>query len=170
MLENTRRQSLLAGAKPGDVDTAMRQEAAIAHLIYNEGLSPEEAKAKNPKWADAIQGSYPDGKTYSGVGIKFFQQLATKNLMSAWEKSETKVLVLYAENDFLSSREDHEFIVNTVNAMRPGTAEFKLLEKMDHGFSETTSQKDSQERWGKGGKFNPAIIDVLLDWLKRTLL
>lgn len=170
MLENSRRQSLLAGAKPGDVDAGMRGEAAIAHLIYNEGLSPAEAKEKHPKWAEAVQASYPDGKTYSGVGIRFFQQLAAKNLMGAWEKTNAKVLSIYAENDFLCCREDHEFIASTVNSLRPGTAEFRLLEKTDHGFSETTSQRDSQQRWTQPGKkFNPTIISVLTDWLKKAL-
>lgn len=170
MLENSRRQSLLAGAKPGSVDADMRGQAAMAHLIYNEGLSPAEAKQKHPQWAEAIQASYPDGKTYSGVGIKFFQQLAGKNLMGAWEKTDAMVLAIYAENDFLCSQEDHEFIAAAVNALRPGTAEFKLLEKTDHGFSETTSQRDSQERWTRPGKkFNPTIITVLTDWLKKVL-
>ncbi len=170
MAENVRRQSLLGGGSPGQVDQDMRGQTALAHLIYNEGMSPADAIAKHPQWANVIRASYPDGKTYSGVGIPFFQQLAKKNLMAAWEKAETKVLVTYGENDFLSSREDHEFIVNSVNALRPGTAEFKLLVNSDHGFSETTSQKDSLTRWRVGGKkFNPSILTTLEEWLKKIL-
>lgn len=170
MAENVRRQSLLGGGTPGQVDQQMRGQTALAHLIYNEGMSPADAIAKYPQWAEVIKGSYPDGKTYSGVGIAFFQQLAKKNLMAAWEKADTKVLVTYGENDFLSGREDHEFIVNSVNALRPGTAEFKLLTNSDHGFFETTSQKDSMTRWRAGGKkFNPSIVTTLEEWLKRIL-
>lgn len=168
--ENTRRQSLLSGATPSQVDEEMRAQTAISHLIFNESLSPAEAIAQHPKWASVIKDNFPDGKTYSGVGIAFFQQLAKKNLMGAWEKADTKVLVTYGENDFLSGREDHEFIVDSVNALRPGTAEFKLLTNSDHGFSETTSQKDSLTRWRVGGKkFNPSIVTTLEEWLKRIL-
>jgi uncharacterized protein len=168
--ENTRRQALLSGATPSQVDDEMRSQIAISHFIFNESLSPAEAIAKYPNWATAIKANFPDGKTYSGVGIAFFQQLAKKNLMEAWEKADTKILVTYGENDFLSGREDHEFIVNSVNALRPGTAEFKLLTNSDHGFFETTSQKDSLTRWRMAGKkFNPSIVTTLEEWLKKIL-
>jgi pimeloyl-ACP methyl ester carboxylesterase len=167
--ENTRRQSLLAGATPAAVDDEMREVTAVTHYMFNEGLTPAEIKAKHPKLANAVNGFSPDGKTYSGVGIPFFQQLATKNLPAAWAKTQANVLVLYGENDFLSGQADHEFIVKTVNDLRPGTAEFKLLKNADHGFSETSSPKDSMDRWGRGGKFNPNIVDALKEWLDRVL-
>jgi len=111
----------------------------------------------------------PDGKTYSGVGIPFFQQLATKNLPEAWAKAGCDVLAMYGENDFITCEADHRFIADTVNAASPGKGEFQLVPQSDHGFTKTTSQKDSLTNWGKGGTFNPAVIDVLGTWLEKVI-
>jgi hypothetical protein len=111
----------------------------------------------------------PDGKTYSGVGLPFFQQLAKKNLLEAYAKANTRVAAIYCENDFLSGGEDHALVADAVNKQKPGTGEYIRIPESDHGFSKTSSQLDSMQNWGRGGRpFNPAIIDVLGKWLERV--
>lgn len=169
MLENTRRQSALGGASPENVDQEMVTLAAVCHHIFYEGLSPKETIEKYPALKDAVNAMVPDGKTYSGVGLPFFQQLAKKNLPAAWAKIDAKVAAIWGENDFISTRSDHEFIAEMMNKKHPGSAEFIMIPHSDHGFSNTDSMLDSMQKWGRGGQFNPNIIEILKGWLKKSI-
>jgi uncharacterized protein len=170
MLENTRRQSSLAGASPDQVDGELRSLAIIATALFAEGLSLEQAAARNPAMKDEIARFSPDGKTYSGVGISFFHQLAQKNLIEGWIKAGTKTLMMWGENDFISTEWDHQFVVDALNAKNPGSAVYRKLPQSDHGFFQTESFRDSMVKWGRpGGKFNPNVIETIRDWLKESL-
>jgi pimeloyl-ACP methyl ester carboxylesterase len=169
-LENTRRQMLLAGANGAETDAYLREYSAINHLIYNEGLSPKQIISKYPRYKAVMMDASPDLKTFSGVGIPFFQQLANKNLMEAWSKSNCKVLTLWGENDFISTEWDHGFVADTLNKAKAGTAKYVKIPNSDHGFTTTSSQLDSMTKWGRpGGVFNPNIIEILKGWLQEVL-
>ncbi len=169
MLENTRRQSLLGGASPDALDAEMVEMGAVCHHLFYEQMKPADIVRKYPALKARVNAMIPDGKTYSGVGIGFFQTLATKNLPGAWAKIDAKVAAIWGENDFISTRSDHEFIAEMMNKKHPGSAEFILVPHSDHGFSNTDSFADSMQKWGRGGKFNPNIIEILSDWLKRSI-
>lgn len=169
MLENTRRQSLLGGASADAVDQELVGLSAVCHHLFFEGMKPADIIRKYPDLKNQVNGMIPDGKTYSGVGIQFFQQLAKKNLPAAWLKTNAKVAAIWGENDFISTRADHEFIAEMMNKKKAGSAEFIMVPHSDHGFSDTTSMLDSMQKWGRGGKFNPNIIEILGGWLKRAL-
>lgn len=167
-LENTRRQAILGGASLAELDADMKRQAAISHLMFNEGLSAQEIVDKHPDLAPLLRSMSPDLKTYSGVGIPFFQQLAKKNLPEAWSKTDAKVLALYHENDFITDDYDHELIAQIVNARKPGNGEYKLVPQSDHGFNMTTSQADSRAKWGRpGGQFNPNVVEIISAWLDK---
>lgn len=169
MLENTRRQSLLGGASPDAVDQELVEMSAICDHLFNEQMKPADIAKKYPALKNRLNGIIPDGKTYSGVGIRFFQQLAKRNLPAAWLKVDAKVAAIWGENDFISTRYDHEFIADMMNKKHPGSAEFILVPHSDHGFFNTDSFADSLQKWGRGGKFNPNIIQILGDWLKKSI-
>lgn len=170
-LENSRRQMELGGTPPAVVSEQMIPLARVMHYLFNEGKSPAEIKTAHPDLAEAVNGMIPDGRTYSGVGLPFFQELAKENLAAAWQNlGETQVLALYGENDFISGITDHQDIARWVNARRPGTATFTLVPQSDHGFNQTSSPRDSMEKWGRpGATFNSNIIDILKSWLEKTL-
>lgn len=169
MLENTRRQSELDDSPQDSLDQEQKLLAQTVQALFVEGLSPAEVATKHPDLADFVKATIPDGETYSGVGIPFFRELSQTNLSQGWKDSKCSVLSIYCENDFLSGQDDHERIAKYVNQLRPGTAEFKLLTGADHGFTKTSSMKDSKQRWGQGGEFNPTIVGTLLDYLNKTL-
>lgn len=167
ILENSRRQALLGGSDPGSVDAYIRQLSRVSHHLFNEGLTPAQIIEQHPDLADMMRGMSPDGRTYSGVGIPFFRELAQTNLAEAWSKVNVDVLSIYAANDFLSGQPDHEAIAR---AIPNGKGQFLLLEGTDHGFITTTSQADSRAKWGQpGGVFNPNIVDALKTWLDKVL-
>jgi hypothetical protein len=170
VLENTRRQDMLAGATGGQTDQSIKQLYRVVNYLFEEGLSPAEVIKRKPDLKEYVNAMVPDGKTYSGVGLPFFQALAKKNLAAAWEKCPAQVLSIYGENDFISGRTDHELIAELVNKVRPGSAEFKLLPASDHGFFQTTSPADSMAKWGRpGAALNPAIIETLRAFFERTI-
>ncbi|MBX7133162.1 MAG: alpha/beta fold hydrolase [Fimbriimonadaceae bacterium] len=163
MLENTRRQSLLSGASLGDVGASQMRLASIVHYLFTEGKTPDQIAKDHPDLAGDVRGMVPDGKTYSGVGLPFFKELAGYNLAGYWTKVKAPTLAFWGENDFISTEEDHEMIKKIVGDK--GT--FVKVPQSDHGFFKTTSFADSAAKWGRpGSEFNPNIIDILLGWLK----
>jgi pimeloyl-ACP methyl ester carboxylesterase len=168
-VENVRRQSALAGASPADIDAEQKKLSALNTFLFYEKMTPAQIVRRHPEMKEFVAAQIPDGKTISGVGIPFFQELADQNLMKAWSELKAPVLVFWGENDFISTRWDHEYIVDTLNRKNPGSATLRVLEQSDHGFFRTTSQRDSMERWGKGSPHNPNIEEALIDWLKKTL-
>ena len=169
-LENERRQMALSGASGPEIDAHQIELGKILHFTYNEQLLPSQIIKKQPALKAAVTNTFPDGKTYSGVGIRFFQQLSQKNLPEAWAKTNCHVLSLWGEYDFISTGWDQEEIARCVNAVKPGYGEFKLLKNADHGFIQTTSFSDSMTKWGKpGNAHNPEVTSVLLEWLGRIL-
>lgn len=169
-LENNRRQMALGGAKGPDIDDAMRPMSAVLHYVYNDGLMLAQVIEKYPALKQAVLDFSPDQRTMSGVNIKFFQQLAKKNLPEAWSKVDAKVLSMGGEFDFIATGWDQSYIAEIVNSYRAGTAEYKLLKNSDHGFNTVTSFEDSIAKWGRPGNVhNTNVNDVLTEWLGRVL-
>jgi pimeloyl-ACP methyl ester carboxylesterase len=160
----------LAGSPAAQVDQFMRPFATVNQLLFNDQWSLAEVKEKRPDLAPILTQISPDGKTMSGVGIPFFQQLAKRNLGEAWGKVTVPTLVTWGENDFISGESCHVMIRDIVNTAKPGVAEYVKLSNSDHGFNETASFRDSMTTWGQpGGKFNANIVETLKSWLDRTL-
>jgi pimeloyl-ACP methyl ester carboxylesterase len=170
MVDSARSQSALGGTPASALDAEARNMVAALHLIFNEGLSPAEAKAKYPKWAAAIDGLAPDGEHFSGIGMPFWRGCFAQNYASFWEKLDTNVLSIYGACDFVAEQKDHPMIADIVNQGHPGKARFVVLANSDHGFRNVGSLKESRDTWGKPGKeFNPAICDLLTSWAEEVV-
>ncbi|CAN5504133.1 hypothetical protein BH11ARM1_BH11ARM1_03740 [soil metagenome] len=165
LVEMMRSQSALGGANASDLDGLERNTIAALHLVFNERQSPADAKKNNPKWAAAIDGIFPDGEHFSGVGINFWQGCFAQNYAKAWETLDSNVLSLYGECDFVAEQVDHPMIAEIVNSKHPGKAKYVMVPNSDHAFRNVASKRESLEFWTKGGKaFNPAICDILTKW------
>jgi len=168
-IENTRRQALLGGMPHAEVGDYIRRVSAFQHYVFYEGLTPDQVAKERPELAATAKEQVPDGKTYSGVGLPFFQELAKYNFEALWTKVDSNVMAFWGENDFISTEEDHPMIAAIVNEKHLGKAEYVKLPNSDHGFMKTTSFKDSLQKWGRpGGEFNPNVVDAVLKWLARV--
>lgn len=168
-IENTRRQALLGGMPHAEVGDYIRRVAAFQHYLFYEGKSPEEIVKARPELAATVREQTPDGKTYSGVGLPFFQELCKYNFEGLWSKVDAHVMAFWGENDFISTEEDHPMIAKIVNDKHPGKAEYVKLSNSDHGFFKTTSMLDSMQKWGRGGsEFNPNVVEAILTWLEKV--
>lgn len=101
--------------------------------------------------------------------MRFWSQLATKNLPAYWAKGNAYVLAIWGKNDFIATEADHPFIAEIVNKARPGKGVYVALDGSDHGFRKTVSIEDSFKRWkAPRGEFNPRIITTLKEWMDKV--
>jgi pimeloyl-ACP methyl ester carboxylesterase len=162
MLEFERRQRTLAGAAPGDVNTAMKKVSRLYDLYLNAGMTPGAVLEAHPELASAYS---EEPERQYGRPARFYQQLQELDLAGAWAKVGVPVLVVHGEFDFIMGREDHELIAAIVNARHPGFARFVERPRMDHVFGLHGSAGDGMNRMGAGA-FDEGALELILGWLK----
>ncbi len=168
VIENTRRQSALAGEALDELDSEMRKVAFIQQRYLNERMMPEQIVALDPLLKPLIEADFTPAGTHMGRSHTFWHQVAAENLPARWKKVDAKTLVFWGASEFVASEVDHTLLTHYLNALRPNSATYLKLPNSDHGFNDVDSPKASQEMWGKpGSKFNPNVLDAVHDWLKR---
>lgn len=169
-IRNPRIAEPLAGKASGEVDKEVRQITQFYNYIYNEKRSIDWIKTNHPELKSFAEDQSPDGVMLGDRTIKYMQEVNDKNFCEAWGKlGNTKVLALFGENDWISLREDQTQVADSVNAAKPGSAEFHVVPGSDHIFSKCTSMQDSFNRFGKPGtEFNPEIVKSMKDWLAKV--
>jgi pimeloyl-ACP methyl ester carboxylesterase len=166
-IKAARTQSLLAGADPAEVDRLVRQTVTLYDAIYNQKKPIPQIRKEHPELEALIKDSAPSDDMLSARSVRYMQEVNDKNFASFWQKiGDAKVLALFGENDFVSLEADQTQIPFIVNLKKPGSATFLKVKASDHGFTKTTSMKDSLDKWGKpGGEFNPEVIAVMKEWI-----
>jgi pimeloyl-ACP methyl ester carboxylesterase len=161
MMEHERRRLVLTGTPVGEVNQKMGGYAELYTAYYVQKMTPGEAIRQKPHLAGLW---YDEPAHQYGRPAAFYHQLQDLNLLAAWEKVEAPVLVVYGENDWIMSREDHEMIVDLVNSRRPGTARFVSIPKMDHSFLLYESTADAYK--GTQGTPPENLVPLIVDWMK----
>ncbi|MGH9440979.1 MAG: FISUMP domain-containing protein [Thermoanaerobaculia bacterium] len=162
MMEFERRQRMLSGRSPGDVNDAMRRVEELYDLYLNRGMTPGAVVKARPDLAD-VYSDDPD-RQY-GRPARFSQQLQKLDLEAAWARVDSPVLVIHGEYDFIMGREDHERIAAIVNARHPGFALFVERPRMDHVFGLHASPQDGMNLMGSGA-FDEGALAMILAWLR----
>ncbi len=141
------------------------------HQAYLIGQrTPEQIAKEFPQLADVWQGirGGPDAPPHYGRPYAWHQQAAQKYFLSAWARIEAPVLVIYAEFDQFEPRSSHEVIVDTVNALRPGTARFVELKGVDHSIWRYPDAVAAY-REQNGQRAPEALLEPILAWLKEAV-
>ena len=141
-LLNSRRQEMLGGATPAEVDNAQLLKELCMHRLLVEKQPRETVLREKPECKDYI--AYPTGDDY-------FRQLVTLNVAEPWTKLSIPVLAIYGTADFVTDEADHHRIVDIVNGAHPGNAKLDVIPGMDHYLVNAGSPKASLERSSKGG-------------------
>lgn len=164
--ENRRRQAVLAGNDPAQIDSTLRGWAVALHYVLIEQKSPADILRARPDLRSALDVLSP---YLAGRAVPFWSQLAAQNLPAYWAKGNAHVLALWGKNDFIATEADHPLIIQVVNKARPGKGTYIPLGNSDHGFRKTSSMEDSFKRWlSPGEEFNPQIITTLKDWIGKV--
>ena len=166
-LENRRRQAVLAGNDPAQIDSTLRGWAVALHYVLIEQKSPADILRARPDLRSALDVLSP---YLAGRAVPFWSQLAAQNLPAYWAKGNDHVLALWGKNDYIATEADHPLIIEVVNKARPGKGTYIPLENSDHGFRKTSSLEDSFKRWRSppSEDFNPQIITTLKDWIEKV--
>ena len=130
MLDIERRRMIEAGNSPAEVNSSIKSFVEFYALYLIKGLTPGQVIAQHPEWKNLWYDS-PDGQY--GRPATFYQQLQALNLGEVWQRVSAPVLVIRGSGDNIMSRADGEAIVQIVNQVQPGDAQFLQIEEMDHG-------------------------------------
>ncbi|MBV9103923.1 MAG: alpha/beta fold hydrolase [Candidatus Eremiobacteraeota bacterium] len=157
-LANLRRQLVLSGSTPSEVDANLLDKEWCMHRLLVERVS--EVELERSGHSCATHNAYPAPSAY-------FQELVGLNIAEAWMKLDAPVLVVYGTSDFITAEEDHRRIADIVNGVHPSRAEFHSIAGMDHYLDVAPSQRASMDRVNRGGpaRYNDEFTRVVLGWL-----
>ena len=160
-LSNLRRQLILDGRPPAEVDAAMQTKESCMHRLLVQGDSESEIERTQPDCRD--YNSYPAPATY-------MQEAAAMNVAEPWTKLSVPVLAVYGTADFVTAEDDHRRIVDIVNRSHPGTAALSLVPGMDHHFDVAGTMQEAYDlRVKRNGTapYDAELSATVLAWLCR---
>ena len=161
-IENNRKQMLLSGEDPAQVEEDMKKEHILVSEFYIQGKPLADVVAAHPE----LKEDFPNPPLmYAGKKEAYFQEINQLNLPAEWQKVDAKVLALWGQSDFVSYPDEHENIAAIVNGKHPGNAVFWTMPGTDHWMNQVESRKESMERGPLFDKFNPALPDTMLAWM-----
>lgn len=149
-------------------------------LFYSSAEPDELVKDKNGKLMLRLLLEY-DSNTQllaAGRNLQFHRDLNALALTQAWKKNTSNLLALYGESDIAANKaDDHIALVNYVNELRPGTANFMLVKNTNHTFQEigkmsnyVEMQKDLKAYYQFAAtRFNYRLFDTIADWINNQL-
>lgn len=160
--ERTRLQ--LTGKTYTEVNQTMKLFAEFYNDYLLSGKTPAEVTMAKPHLKDIW---YDKPASQFGRPSAYHHQVQQLNVPAAWEQIDAPVLVLYGEYDWIMSRQEHEYITQIVNSNHPGTAELKIITKMDHHFSIYKTPKEAFE--GNYINYSTDVFPMIQNWIKSKL-
>lgn len=160
-LSNLRRQLVLDGRPPDEVDAAIRTKELCMHRLLVQGDSESEIERTQPECKE--YNDYP-------ASARYMQQAAAMNVAEPWTRLSVPVLAVYGTADFVTAEDDHRRIVDIVNRSHPGTASLRLIPGMDHHFDVAGTQQEAYDlRVKRHGTapYDTELSATVLEWLCR---
>jgi pimeloyl-ACP methyl ester carboxylesterase len=159
-LINLRRQLLLRGHAYDEVERVVRRKEFCNHRLYVEGQTPEQIAKDAPDCAQ-LPSQPPAPYTY-------LRQVAGLNLAETWKAVDAPVLVVYGTSDFLTSLDEHQYLVDLINSFHKGRATLAAIDQMDHFLARAGTMRESLQRLDDEqarDEFQPAILERVGGWL-----
>ena len=153
--------------RPQDVHPLMLRAIRFQQEYLIGRKTPEQIEREHPElkgvW-QSLRGTVEEPPHY-GRPHSWHWQAAEKNFLSAWAAIDAPVMVVYGEYEQFEPRHGHRMIVETVNALRPGTATFLEIPKADHSLRIYPSAIAAYR--GEGGRTDRELfLAPVLAWLK----
>jgi len=166
LAKNSRRQYGILGGDPIQREGQMRATWKFHNLLMGEDWTPTQIREKHPELASFLEPPFGSETGLFGRHYKFWQQMEDTPVLQQWRDCKTRVLAIWGESDFVTSREEHELIADAVNSYAPGTAEFKALANADHGIMTFATQREAFLEPDPNAPFNDEFINVVVAWMK----
>ncbi len=128
----TRRQLRMAGASAGEIEQVVALQSAGWHYLIYEGLAPDDIASEHSELSEWVDENWVDGKYFSGIHYRFFQQLGKANIAAAWDQFSGRVLSMWGDQDIVTAKEEHEWIAEIANKKRAGQGTYLSIPGVDH--------------------------------------
>lgn len=142
---------------PEESDDLVKNFCECAVYYFADSLSGEEASKKNPACGELLSVFDLRSRAYN-------EELYALNIPSLWKNYPGKVLALWGESDYVSSRDDHDMIAQAVNYYHPGNALFLTVKNAEHGMHTAATFKEAQNN---PGVYNTEVGNVIVTWLQK---
>ncbi|HWY10787.1 MAG TPA: PDZ domain-containing protein [Bacteroidia bacterium] len=143
------------GWAPDETDAFIKDYCECAGYYFTDKMSSEKAGAKKEVCKEYMSVFDYRSRAYN-------DELYSFNFPGLWKNYKGKALLLWGQSDFISSKEDHEILTQTVNYYNPGNATFKIIENSTHGMDYAPT---FQEAIANPGKFNKIVVTQIINWL-----
>jgi alpha-beta hydrolase superfamily lysophospholipase len=158
-LLNLRRQLVLEGQHPDQVDATIALKEVCMHQLLVEKRAEADIERAQPACKDL--NAYPAPASY-------MQEAAELNVAQPWLKLDIPLLAIYGTADFITAEDDHQRIVDIVNAIHPGAATLRLVPGMDHYFDDAGTPQhafDLRTRNKGAAPYDEQLSATVLNWL-----
>ena len=132
------RQLRLAGATAGEIEQVVALQSAGWHYLIYEGLAPDDIALQSRRTIRmGSMSNWSEGKYFSGIHYRFFQQLGKANIRRRFGSSLVDACCRCGgDQDIVTyAREEHEWIAEIANKKRPGQGTFLSIAGIDHKFA-----------------------------------
>jgi dienelactone hydrolase len=106
---------------------------------------------------------------YPGRSERFFREIAPVDILAAWAAVDSRVQMLHGTYDGVSTASDHARIAAIVNGVRPGRAEHREFERLDHCFTRQPTPEAGRDHCGEGEDSTAAVTEAVLEFLERRV-
>lgn len=176
LLEMHRVQWPLDGKSYAETESRTRLIQKVYYEFFVLKKSPAELY-QNPEYKDIVASEleYADGKVDMwGRHWRFWQQIDSLDLASAWGNVNCKVLSVFGGADFVACSElEHELIVRAVNSKHPGNAKHINIPDVDHLLIQNpdwlSAHKHFMDAAYKKDHFHQGFADTTAKWMKSVL-
>ncbi|WP_158607303.1 alpha/beta fold hydrolase [Rhodohalobacter sp. SW132] len=156
LIANSRRQVHFSDLSLSEIENRMSETVKVHYMYTIEKKSPEEILKIFPDRA----GSFNLPHHYS-----YFQQVADYKPLDLWSRTgEAQALLIAGGADYVVSIDEHKYVVDNLNNLRPGSAKFIFIEDMDHGLRFARDQQAA--RAGESGAFHSELVPAIINWLE----
>jgi len=144
--------------KPDETDDYIKDYCECATYYFVEKMTTAEAAKKKEACKDYLSIFDYRSRPYNN-------ELYDLNIPGVWKTFTGKALLMWGESDYISSKEDHQIITQTVNAYHPGNAEFVTVKATNHGMKYANSFQEAKQ---SPGAYNPDVANQILKWLRQS--
>lgn len=150
--------------RPDQVHGEMLRRIRFQIHYLLERKTPDQVAAEHPDLSGVWESLFgTDAKPHYGRPHAWHWQAAQKDFLAAWSRIEAPVMVVYGEYEQFEMRHGHRLIVDTVNALRPGTARWFEIPKAGHDLRIYPDPRSAYSFSG-GERRIELFLDPVLAW------
>lgn len=139
-----------------ETDDYMKEQCECASMLLAAKMKKEEILKINKECEDALN-------VLLLRDYEYWYQLYNVNTPKSWSEYAGKVLAMWGNVDFITSKEEHLKVTEVVNTFHPGNGTYAEVNEAGHAFQTAESYAEAKN---DPGPYNREVGKVLVNWLK----